>query len=149
MTRKITSIIIGIVAIYVVFVGVQFFQLQIQRNYNLVNVTTFFSFFFVFLVLLIFLYELLEIERMIRWLFVFVTILNLNYFFVAFYLRMITVAEGTWAGAVHKVNLLFFTREFSVATLIEYNIYFKVPMVFNIIAAIILVVMILIRRKLW
>ena len=148
MTRKITSTIYGIVALYAIFIGVQFFMLQINENVNLVNVTTFFSFFVVFLVLLIILYELIEIDRLIRMFFVFITIVNLNYFIIAFFLRMITVAEGSWAGEVHQISMLFYMKEFSVATLIEYNVFFRMPMILNIIGMGILLTMILVRRKL-
>lgn len=147
MTRKIISIALGVMALYVAYIGVQFYQLQIQQNYDLVNVTTFFSFFFVFLVLLIVLYEWIEIDRFVRWLFIFITIVNLNYFFITFFLNMITVAEGSWAGEIHNIQLLFFTKEFSVATLIEYNVFFRLPMILNAISAGLLVIGVWFGRK--
>ena len=147
MTRRIISILFGIIAIYALYISIQFFQLQIEKNYNLVNITTYFSFFVVFLVLLIILYELARIDKPIRMLFIFITIINLNYFIIAFFLNLISIAEGSWAGEVHQISMVFYMKEFSVATLIEYNQYFYLPMIFNIIAAVVLVTMIFIRRK--
>jgi hypothetical protein len=60
---------------------------------------------------------------------------------------MIPVTVDSWAGEVHQVSLLFFSREFSLATLIEYNIFFRLPMLLNIAGMAILVAMIVIRRK--
>ncbi len=147
MTRKITSSIYGIVALYAIYVGIQFFQLQFERKYDLINVTTYFSFFIMFMVLMILLYELIQRDRLIRMFFVFITIINLNYFIIAFFMRMIPVTVDSWAGEVHQVSLLFFSREFSLATLIEYNIFFRLPMLLNIAGMAILVAMIVIRRK--
>jgi len=147
MIRKITSAFFGSIALYALYIGIQFFQLQIERNYNLVNVTTYFSFFIVFLVLIIVLYELLRIDKPIKMVFIFITIINLDYFIIAFFLNLISIAEGSWAGEVHQINMLFYMREFSLATLIEYNQYFYLPMIFNILAAVVLITMIIIRRK--
>jgi len=149
MTRKIASIVFGLLGLYSVYIGIQFFQLQINRYYDLINVTTFFSFFVVFLVLLIVFYEWIKDDLSIRLLFIFITIINFNYFIIAFFLNMISTAEGSWAGEVHQISMLFYMKEFSVATLIEYNQYFYLPMLLNIIAAVLLVVIILIRRKRW
>lgn len=149
MTRKITSTGFGLIAAYALFIGVQFFILQAQTSVNLINITTFFSFFVVFLVLFIVLYELIEMDRLVRMFFVFITIVNLNYFIIAFFLRMITIAEGGWAGEIYSLNMLFYANQFSVATLIEYNIFFKLPAILNGIGMAILLVMLYIRSKLW
>ena len=143
MTRKITSAI----ALYAIYIGVQFIQLQVQRNYNLINMTTYFSFFVVFMILMIVLYELIKRDAVIRMFFVFITIINLNYFIIGFFMNMITVAQGSWAGEVHQVSMLFYMKEFSTATLIEYNIYFRIPMMLNIIGIVILIAMMVVRRK--
>jgi len=147
MTRKITSTIYGLMALFAAYVGIQFFQLQFQRNYDLINVTTYFSFFVSFMVLMILFYELIQRDRLIRMFFVFITIINLNYFIIAFFMRMIPSTVELWAGEVHLINMIFFTKEFSVATLIEYNIFFRLPMLLNISAMVILIAMILVRRK--
>ena len=147
MTRKTTSTIYGLMALFAAYVGIQFFQLQFQRNYDLINVTTYFSFFVSFMVLMILFYELIQRDRLIRMFFVFITIINLNYFIIAFFMRMIPSTVELWAGEVHLINMIFFTKEFSVATLIEYNIFFRLPMLLNISAMVILIAMILVRRK--
>jgi hypothetical protein len=147
MARKIITGVYVTLTLYILFVAIQMFTLQINNHYNLVNVTMYFSLFIVLMILLIVFYEYIVNDRFTRLVFMFIIILNLNYFILSFFFNMITVATGTWAGPTHLINLIFNQKYLSEAVLIEYNQYFKAPLIFNIVALVLIVGIFFYGRK--
>lgn len=133
MAKKIVSIIYLLIALYGAYVLVNAVFLMNEVDVNIVNMVLFLLFFTVSFVLLTLLYDLVLQDQFVRIVLMAVAIVNLNYFIMGFFFRLVPTSTDPWAGPVNTLHMLFTKIDFSEATLIEYNLYFETPFWVNII----------------